>query len=147
MWTPFHTVLNHSRSSICGKYTLHALRNHAWYIHKGQKDSRVTRPCTLKLFTCHACGKLFHCISYFLDQYEIMHTQHESTEHRPSCNKIWIINSNDNTVSGHSENGLSFIMLLYSKVCVRVASTLWQYEIVTTTCSIMHSCVATLSAI
>ena len=37
-----------------------------------------------------------------------MHTQHESTEHRPSRNKILIINSNDNTQSGHSENGLTF---------------------------------------
>ena len=37
-----------------------------------------------------------------------MHTQHESTEHRLSRNKILIINSNDNTQSGHSENGLTF---------------------------------------
>ena len=34
-WTPFHTVLNQSRSSICGGFTLRALRNHAWYRHKG----------------------------------------------------------------------------------------------------------------
>ena len=55
-----------------------------------------------------------HALSFFtvsqifLVRYEIMHTQHESTEDRLSRSKILIINSNDNTQSGHSENGLTF---------------------------------------
>ena len=44
-----------------------------------------------------------------------MHTQHESTEHRLSRSKILIINPNDNTQSGHSENGLTFQMRLSRK--------------------------------
>ena len=48
-----------------------------------------------------------------------MHTQHESTEHRPSRNKILIINSNDNTQSGHSENGLTFKCDYLESLCSR----------------------------
>ena len=59
------------------------------------------------------------CISNFPHQYEIMHTQHESTEHRLSRNKILIINSNDNTQSGHSENGLTFKCDYLESVCLR----------------------------
>ena len=82
-------------------------------------DSRVKRSCTLKLFTWNACPKLFHCISNFPRQYEIMHTQHDSTEHRLSRNKILIINSNDNTQSGHSENGLTFKCDYLESLCLR----------------------------
>ena len=55
-----------------------------------------------------------------------MHTQHESTAHRLSRSKILIINSNDNTQSGHSENGLTFkcdYLESYLESCVRVART------------------------
>ena len=48
-----------------------------------------------------------------------MHTQHESTEHRLSRNKILIINSNDNTQSGHSENGLTFKCDYLESLCSR----------------------------
>ena len=48
-----------------------------------------------------------------------MHTQHESTEHRLSRNKILIINSNDNTQSGHSENGLTFKCDYLESLCLR----------------------------
>ena len=33
--TPYRTVTNQSRPSICGGFTLRALGNHAWYRHKG----------------------------------------------------------------------------------------------------------------
>ena len=48
-----------------------------------------------------------------------MHTQHESTEHRLSRNKILIINSNNNTQSGHSENGLTFKCDYLESLCSR----------------------------
>ena len=48
-----------------------------------------------------------------------MHTQHESTEHRLSRSKILIINSNDNTQSGHSENGLTFKCDYLESLCSR----------------------------
>ena len=46
-----------------------------------------------------------------------MHTWHESTGLRLSCNKILIINSNDNTQSGQSENGLTFKCDFLESLC------------------------------
>ena len=66
-----------------------------------------------------------HALSFFTvsqifpHQCEIMHTQHESTGHRLSRNKILIINSNDNTQSGHPENGLTLKCDYLESLCSR----------------------------
>ena len=60
-------------------------------------------------------------MSNFPHQYEIMHTWHESTGIRLSCNIILLFNSNEKTQSGRSENGLTFKCDYLESLCSRCA--------------------------